>query len=92
VGANVHGILYGTDGPPICEYFLDSEDSYRWAKEYKYLPPGIGSRDVELGLFSSYEIGPCVFTMYLQDSKVRIRYHSIDSTQHHLDYGGYPDF
>jgi hypothetical protein len=86
--------LYGTDYGSIAEFrkYPFNEATFSLIKEYKYHPLGISTSDVNLGLFSSYEIGPCVFTVYLDNFKVRIRYHSIDNVTNRLSYEGYPDF
>lgn len=86
--------LYGTDYGPIVEFRKDpwNEAAFSITKDYKYHPIAISTSEVNLGMFSSYEIGPCVFTVYIDDSRVRVRYHSIDDERNRLSYEGYPDF
>jgi len=80
--------LYGTGYGSITEI---STSTYSITKETKYYPYGL-IYDTNIGIFSSYQIGPSIFSIYLKNHDIYIRYHSIDNEVDSLDYTGYPDF
>lgn len=83
-------LLFGTTEGEISEL---SRSTNNPEIETKYYPlAGLCNR-VNLGIFSSYEIGPSVFSIYLDyNNDIYIMYHSIDSLMSRLDYSGWPDF
>ena len=81
--------LYGTNYGSISEI---STSTYNLTKETKYFPYGISTSYVNIGVFSNYAIGPCVFSIYLKNNYIYIRYHSIDTPANPIDYTGYPNF
>jgi hypothetical protein len=84
-----NNLLFGTTYGSISEFNLSTSQI---TQETKYIPYGISTASVNLGTFSSYEIGPSVFSIYLNNNNIIIRYHSIDSITSRLDYTGWPDF
>jgi len=83
-------LLFGTTHGSISELSIGT---FGPLIETKY-HPDIWYDRVNLGIFSSYEIGPSVFSIYQKntDNDIYIRYHSIDSPMSRLDYSGWPDF
>lgn len=80
--------LYGTMDGPISEVSTTLNPSV--TVETKYYPYGVEGNLVNLGVFSGYEIGPSLFTLYFKGGDLYVRFHSIDNSLFALDYTGWP--
>lgn len=80
--------LYGTSYGNISEISKSGSEVTHEVKYHPYYLP----ISANIGIFSSYQTGPCVFSIYLRNHDIFIGYHSIDNTMDPLDYTGYPNF